>query len=148
RIPLAMSILRLVILLSFGFGLVLSGPEKAVGQMVLQGEKEAHALPQTPKDTADIVDLINQSGVLGNAYPDSALAMLHQALQESYRLNFGYGIAKSHQLIGIIYYLIGRFEKGIDHLRRLIYHCLATGEQTDLLALGYNIIGNIYQTQG
>jgi signal transduction histidine kinase len=143
-----MSILRLVILLSFGFGLVLSGPEKAVGQMVLQGEKEAHALPQTPKDTADIVDLINQSGVLGNAYPDSALAMLHQALQESYRLNFGYGIAKSHQLIGIIYSHTGRFEKGIDHLRRLIYHCLATGEQTDLLALGYNIIGNIYQTQG
>ena len=99
-------------------------------------------------DTTEIKSLIDTAWSIANTQPDNALQILGQTLQESQGAGYAWGIAKSLQLSGIICSHTGRFERGIAYLRRLIYYCLVTGNQTNLLALGYNIIGNIYQGQG
>jgi signal transduction histidine kinase len=103
---------------------------------------------QGETDTTEIYRMLYTAGPLGSRYPDSALGLLEQALRASYKQRYSYGIAKSLQLSGIVYSHTGRFQQGIAQMRRLIYYCLTTGEHKDLLALGYNIIGNIYFTQG
>ncbi len=100
-------------------------------------------------DSGEVKSLIYVAGqLLGDPQSDSALLILERSLSLSNQIGYSWGIAKSLQLSGIIYSHAGRFEQGIEKLRQLIYHCLTTGRHTDLLTLGYNIIGNIYQTQG
>ncbi len=99
-------------------------------------------------DSANAHFLIKTASRIGNEQPDSALILLDQALHLSHKSRYSWGIAKSLQLYGIVYSHTGRFELGITKLTQLIYYCFSTGDHTDLLLLGYNIIGNIYQTQG
>jgi signal transduction histidine kinase len=99
-------------------------------------------------DSAKAYLLIEIACRIGNEQPDSALKLLDQALILCHRTGYSWGIAKSLQVQGIILSHTGRFKQGIDKLMQLIYHCLATGAHQDLLLLGYNILGNIYQTQG
>jgi signal transduction histidine kinase/Tfp pilus assembly protein PilF len=111
-------------------------------------EGKGMRITQEEPDTPEIRQMLHIVGHLGDPHPDSALAMLEQILHASRHRHYSFGIAKSLQLSGIVYSHTGRFAQGIEHLRQLIYYCLTSGEHKDLLALGYNILGNIYLTQG
>ncbi len=120
---------------------------QSIGQSIFSEEGKL-SITGSPADSHKVHQLIDTAWVRGNAYPDCVLTLLDHSLTLSRQKGYSFGIAKSLQLSGIICSHTGRYEEGITHLRQLIYYCLLTGKHTDLLGLGYNIIGNIYQSQG
>ncbi len=121
---------------------------RSIAQMTLRPNAIEHAADATNMDSVALFHYISRAAYIGNQQPDSALWILNHALGLSSRIGYTFGVAKCYQFSGIIYSHTGRFEQGIEQLRRMIYYCLTTGKHTDLLAVGYNILGNIYQTQG
>lgn len=122
-------------------------PATTSGQPYTAGENVSKMGVST-LDTSLAFNLLEKGFQLGNIYPDSALTFLKYALKESRRIGYSYGIARALQLCGIIYSHNGRYEEGIASLKQLISYCVATGKHRHLLSLGYNIIGNIYQSEG
>ncbi len=120
-----------------------------VNQILAKEQSEVNLLMTKEQvDTSEIARMLQIVGTIGKSYPDSGILILDHIRRVSTRTGYTRGIAKSLQMAGIIYSHSGRFEQGIGQLSQLIHYCLTTGKHPELLALGYNIIGNIYQTQG
>ncbi len=139
-------LIRYIILLLVA---ILLGSDKRLNaQITLRQSAVEQAKGEFESDSAALYQYLSIAASIGNEQPDSALIMLDHARWQSSQIGYSFGVAKSHQLSGIIYSHTGRYEQGIEQLMRLIYYCLTTGKHTDILAVGYNILGNIYQTQG
>src|SRR5690606_17501082 len=104
-------------------------PGHSIAQIAYHYEPEAGTI-HTEKDTTELLHMLWRASGLGNQQPDSALLILNEVNRLSYLAGYTFGIAKSHQLSGIINSHTGRFDEAIAHLQRLIYYCLRTGKHT------------------
>src|SRR6218665_3522985 len=91
-----------------------------------------------PADTQLVRELVNRSIIISAAYPDSALAILHDALAKSRILHYEAGIAASLANLGRLCNLQGQHDEAIRYYRIAEPHAIKGLKSRTSLAMFYN----------
>lgn len=100
-----------------------------------------------PVDTLTVKQLLETGDHLIDSSPDSAAAVLEQAISISAHLNYHYGVARGNQLAGIVYSDKGRYAEAAERYQRALEHYNRIGHLKGRGAV-YNNLGNLYNFQG